>query len=79
MASGQASQDYIPDHEVFRRVFTHVLYPNKFEAVIVRPDDVIASQAEDGTLSELCPSLKVPKLEALLEVPHQVNKAKLCK
>ena len=57
VASRWASQESCPDHEVVRRVVVHVPYPNNYEATPVRPDDVISYQADDVSLSELCPCL----------------------
>ena len=79
MELGWVSQESCQDFKVVGCVVAHVLYPNKFEELPVRPEDIIASQAEDGALSDLCPSLQVPKPAALLEVPDQVNKTELCK
>ena len=69
MASGWASQSYFPDREVVGRVVAHALYTENFEVAPVHPNDVIPSQSEDGALSDLCPSLQVPKPAVLSEVP----------
>ena len=66
MASGWVSQESLPDREVFGRVVMHVLYNDDFEAAPVCPEDVITSLAEDGAMSDLCPSLQVPKPAELL-------------
>ena len=79
MASGWASQESFPDRKVVGLVVTHVLYPEKFKAATVLPEDIIAFREDDGALSDLCPSLQVPKLTELSEVTDQVNKAKLHK
>ena len=79
MELGWVSQEPCQDCEVVGCVVAHVSYPNKFEALPVNPVDIIASQAEDGALYDLCPSIQVPKPAALLEVPDQVNKTELCK
>ena len=50
MASGWASQEYCSNCKVVGRVVTNFLYPNEFEALNVRPKDVIAYQVEDGAL-----------------------------
>ena len=55
----------------------HVPYSEKFKSDPVHPEDVIIYQVEEGALYDLFPSLQVPKLSALLEVPYQVNKAEL--
>ena len=68
MASGWASHESCPDHEVVGRIVAHVPYPNEFKAATVRPEDTIIYQEEDGALSDLCPSLQVPKPLALSEV-----------
>ena len=61
------------------RVVAHVPYTDNFEASPVRTEDIISSRVDDSDLSDLCPSIQVPKLVALLEVLDQVNKTKLCK
>ena len=38
-----ASQESFLDREVVGHVVTHVLYPDDFEAALVRPGDVIVS------------------------------------
>ena len=73
MASVWAYQESCSDREVIGHVVVYVSYPDKFEAAPVRPEDVIASQAEGGSLSDLCPSIQVPKPAALLELMDQVN------
>ena len=57
----------------------HVHILQEFEATLVGPENVIAPQAEDSDLSDLCPSLKVSKTATLSEVPAQINKTKLYK
>ena len=79
MALSWASQESFSDCEVVGRVVAHVLYTNYFEAAPVRPENIIASRVEDGTLSNLCPSIQIPKQAALSEVSDQVNKTKICK
>ena len=79
MALGWASQESCLDRKLVGHVVTHVTYNYKFEAAPVRPKGVITYLAEDGALSDLCPSIQVPKLAALPEVSHQVNKDQLCK
>ena len=77
MASGWASQDYCPDRKVSGCVVAHVTYPDEFEIAPVRSEDVIASQAGGGALSDLCPSFHFSKPAALSGVMDQVNKIKL--
>ena len=57
----------------------HVPNTKDLEAAPVRPKDVIAPRADDGALSDLCPSLQVSEPVAFSEVPYQVNKTVLCK
>ena len=56
----------------------HVSDPNKLEAALVCPDNIVASQPEDGSLPDLGPSLQVTKLTALVEVTDQVYENVLC-
>ena len=79
MAVGWASQESSPDREVVRSVVAHVPYPEKFEVTTVHPEDFITSQAKDSDLSDLCPSIQVPKPASLSKFPDQANKTKLCK
>ena len=57
----------------------YVLYPDDFEAVPVRPENVVTYRLEDGSLSDLGPSLQVPKPTTLEEVSDQVYVTVLCK
>ena len=57
----------------------HVLDPNQLEKVLVRPNKLVASRLEDGSLTDLVPSLQVPKPTALTEVADQVYETVLCK
>ena len=77
LASVWVSQESCPDREVVGRVVLHVQYPDDFKAAPVHPEDIIASCAEYGALSYLCPSIQVLKPLVLLEVPDQFNKTRL--
>ena len=79
MTSGWTYQESLMDREVVGRLVTHILYSKNFEAAPIHPDDVIESRAEDGALSEFCPSIQVPKQTTLSELPDQVNKDELHK
>ena len=57
---------------MIRQEVAHVSDPNKLEASPVRPENVVASQLEDGSLPYLGPSLKVPKPTAMEEVEDHV-------
>ena len=59
------------------RTVPHVLDPENLKAAPFHPKYVVASQAEDGDLVDLCPLLQVLKPKALVKVPDQVNEAKL--
>ena len=54
------------------RVVEHVSYPENLEAALVRPENVIAYRSEDGSLSDLGPSIQVTKPTMLSEVEDQV-------
>ena len=58
--------------EVIRRKFAHVSDPNKLEAALVCPENVVAYRLEDNSLPDLGPSLQVPKPTVLAEVADQV-------
>ena len=57
---------------MIRQVVAHVLDPNKLKAAPVRPENIISSLYEDGSLSVLWPSLQVSKPAALSELSDQV-------
>ena len=50
----------------------HVSDTNKLKVAPARPKNVVASRSEDGSLSDLVPSLHVPKPTTLVEVADQV-------
>ena len=79
MESSWAYQKYFPYCKVARLVVAHVPYSDDFEAVLVCPEDLIVSRSEDVDLTDLYPSLLIPKPAPLPEVPDQVNKIELCK
>ena len=54
-------------------VVAHVLDPKQLEAAPVRPNNVIKSRSEDGSLPDLLPSLQVSKPAALSKVSNQVD------
>ena len=56
----------------------HVSDPYQLKAAPVRLKNIFTSWSEDGSLSELLPSLQVTKHEALSEVPDQVYETVLC-
>ena len=60
-------------------VVAHVPYTANFEAALVRPVDVIASQLKVGALSDLFPSLQVPNLAVLSEMLEQFNETEIRK
>ena len=61
VSSSWELQEYWPDSKVVGHVVVYVLYPDDFEAVPVRPENVILSWEEGGALSDLFPSIQVLK------------------
>ena len=57
---------------MIRQEVAHVLDLNNLEEAPVYPENLVASRSEDGSLSNLGPSLQVKKPTALAEVADQV-------
>ena len=57
---------------MIRREVAHVSDPNQIEAAPVRPENLVTSWLEDGSLPDSGPRLQVPEPTALAEVADQV-------
>ena len=79
VAEGRALEYPCPERKVIWQEVAHVLDPNHIEEAPVRPENVFASLLEDGSLSDLGPSLLVLKPTVLAEVEEQVYETVLCK
>ena len=74
MAAGRTSEYPCTEREVIRQEVVHVSDTNNIKAAPVRPENMVASRPEDSYLSDLGPSLQVPKPTVLVEVENQVYK-----
>ena len=59
-------------------VVLHFLDTDYFKAAPFHSNDVVASQSEDGAMSDLCLRVQVLKPAALEKSPDQINEIELC-